>query len=69
MTQGMIGLLFLSFAGVFSILASIFNWDFYFTDRRARLIVKIAGRTGARVIYGIFGLVLIGLGFYVNTLV
>jgi hypothetical protein len=50
---------------VFSIASSFFNWDWYYNHPRARLLVRIFGRMGARVIYAILGVVLIvfGLGF------
>lgn len=46
-------------AGVFSIISSIFNFDFYFESRKARFFVGVLGRNGARVFYGILGLLLI----------
>ena len=48
--------------GVFSLSGAIFNWDWYMNSRRARLLVKLITRTGARVFYAALGLFLIGLG-------
>lgn len=45
------------------ILASIFNWDWFFNNRRAYIFVKIFGRNGARIFYVILAFVLIYLGF------
>jgi Immunity protein 17 len=54
--------IFLVAAGVFSIASSYFNWDWYYNNHRARLIVAIFGRTGARIVYAILGVVLIVFG-------
>lgn len=40
---------------LFSIAASVFNWDFFFDNRKARPFVKILGRNGARIFYGALG--------------
>ncbi|MGB3760309.1 MAG: immunity 17 family protein [Rivularia sp. (in: cyanobacteria)] len=48
-------------AGLFSVAASYFNWDWYFNNYRARFLVKIIGRKGARIFYTVFGLFLIGM--------
>jgi hypothetical protein len=45
-------------AGAFCIAASVKNWDWFFNNRRARLIVVIFGRNGARIFYGLLGSVL-----------
>ncbi len=50
-------------AGLFSIVASIFNWDWFFENRKARLFVSLFGRTGARVFYIILGLFVVALSF------
>lgn len=50
--------------GVFALMASILNWDFYFEHPRAKFFVKILTRTGARIFYAILGLFLMGLGVY-----
>lgn len=55
----LIMMLFLGGAGLFSILASIFNWNFFFENRRAQLFMKLFGRTGARVFYGVLGFALL----------
>lgn len=51
-------------AGIFSLLAAIFNWDFYFEHPRAKFFVKILTRVGARIFYALLGLLLIGVGGY-----
>ena len=45
-------------AGAFSILASIFNWDFFFENRKARIFVNLFGRKGSRIFYSVLGLLL-----------
>ncbi|WP_063564459.1 immunity 17 family protein [Paenibacillus sp. O199] len=49
-------------AGIFSLLGGINNWDWFMKSFRAGLFVKPIGRQGARVVYGIFGIVLITIG-------
>jgi hypothetical protein len=46
-------------AGIFSLLGGINNWDWFMRSFRAGLFVKTIGRQGARVVYGILGIVLI----------
>ncbi len=48
--------------GLFTLLASALNWDFYFDSRKAKYIVKFFGRKGARIFYAIVGLLLLGIG-------
>ena len=50
------------FAGVFSIAGAVKDWDWFMNNRRAALFVSLFGRQGARVFYGVLGVVLIGLG-------
>lgn len=60
--------LILCFAGgVFTIAASIFNWDFFFEDRKAYIFVKIFGRQGARIFYSLLGLALFYGGYKIIT--
>lgn len=62
MKDNLILQIFLIGAGIFSIVSSICNFDFYFESRKARLFVSVFGRNGARVFYGLLGLFLIILG-------
>ena len=57
------------FAGVLILLVGLFvmasavkNWDWYFNHRRACFIAMIFGRQGARIFYGIIGVVLVLFG-------
>ena len=58
--------LVLVLSGLFSLVASICNWNFFFENRKAYLFVKLFGRNGARVFYGLLGLALIVAGFIVR---
>jgi hypothetical protein len=49
-------------AGIFILLGGINNWDWFMRSFRAGLFVKTIGRQGARVVYGILGIVLITIG-------
>lgn len=56
-------------AGLISALASIFNWDWFFTAQNAQYAVKRFGRQKSRLIYGLLGLALMMMAayFYLNT--
>ncbi|MCK6074851.1 Imm17 family immunity protein [Paenibacillus silvae] len=49
-------------AGIFSLLGGINNWDWFMKSFRAGLFVKTIGRQGARVVYVVLGVVMIGIG-------
>lgn len=51
-------------AGLVAVLASTFNWEWFFSSRNAQSIIKGMGRKRARILYGVFGLILIGLAFF-----
>ncbi len=55
-------------AGFFSLVSSIFNFDWYFNSRKASTFVTFLGRTGARIFYGLLGIALIiaGIMFYLT---
>ena len=60
--------LLLSLAGLFSICGGVFDWDFFMNNYKARGMVKLFGRNGARVFYMVLGTViaLLGVGFAVG---
>ena len=62
-TGELIKIVLLGAVGIFAIVSSIFNWDFFFENRRAAFFVKTFGRNGARIFYIILGVVIIGLAF------
>ena len=51
-------------AGALSLLSALFDWEWFFTADNARFAVKKFGRSGARWIYGIIGLLLIAAAIY-----
>jgi hypothetical protein len=49
-------------AGLFSICGAVFDWDWFINSYKARFFVSIFGRNGARIFYGILGLVIVVMG-------
>ncbi|MCI5664103.1 MAG: immunity 17 family protein [Mediterranea sp.] len=58
-----------AFAGILSVLASLLDWDWFFTAQNSQFIVRNVGRRQARWFYGLLGLLLIGMSlfFFLNT--
>jgi hypothetical protein len=56
-----IGLLFIA-AGAFSLVAAVCDWDWFMNARKARFMVNLLTRNGARVFYSLLGLALLVLG-------
>lgn len=56
-------------AGILSLLASLLDWEWFFTARNTQFIVQNVGRRQARWFYGILGMILIGMSifFFLNT--
>ena len=52
----------LVFAGVFTVLGAIYNWDFFMNSFKSQLWVKLLGRNRARIFYGIVGTIIIIFG-------
>jgi hypothetical protein len=46
--------------GAITLIGAILNWESMYKNRRARIIVSSFGLTGARIFYGIIGLLLMG---------
>ena len=59
--MNLIGWIFIV-VGIFSTLGGVFNWEWFMNARKARFIVQIFSRTGARIFYIILGLALASLG-------
>ena len=49
-------------AGLFSLAGAAFDWQWFMANSRAAVFVRLIGRTGARVLYALLGLFLVGLG-------
>ena len=41
--------------GLFSLCAAVKDWDWYMNHRKARFMIGLIGRTGARIFYGTLG--------------
>ena len=61
-----LGLIFIA-GGAFSMLGAICNWDWFMNARKARFVVKILTRDGARIFYGALGLAIAVLGVLSTT--
>jgi hypothetical protein len=55
------GLLFI-FAGASSMAGAYFNWDVFMKSSRAWLFVKLFGRNGPRIFYGLLGAFITAIG-------
>lgn len=51
--------------GILILFAAITNWEWYFKQRRAQVMIKLMGRTGARIFYALLGLLFSGFGWMV----
>ncbi len=49
--------------GIFSLASAILDWEWFMTNYKAAVLVRILGRNGARLFYALLGLALAGLGF------
>lgn len=56
------GLIFV-FAGLFSMAAVIFEWEWFMNHHKTQFLIRIAGRTGAKIFYGLLGAFLTAIGF------
>jgi hypothetical protein len=45
-------------------MASLFDWEWFFTTENTRFLVNRLGRTGARWVYGIIGTLFIAAALY-----
>ena len=54
---------FFSVCGLFVIVAALQDWEWFFTNWRAALVVRMFGRGGARLFYGLFGVAFLIVGF------
>lgn len=50
--------------GGLSVLASIFNWNWFFTAQNTRFIVNNVGRKRARIFYAALGILMITTACY-----
>jgi hypothetical protein len=71
MARNLLMALLFVLAGLFTMCGGLFNWDWFMLSRRARLIVRIFGRGGARIVYAALGVAIsvLGLVTFVAALV
>ena len=50
--------------GLLSVLAAVFNWDWFFMAHNSQFIVKNVGRRQARLFYGALGCLLVATGVF-----
>ena len=50
--------------GLLAILASLFNWDWFFQSQNTQAIVRNVGRNRARLFYAVLGLLMIATAVY-----
>jgi small neutral amino acid transporter SnatA (MarC family) len=55
------------FAGIFVIAASAFDWDWFFTNRKAIFFTNLLGRGGVRIFYCFLGLILLALSYVMHS--
>ncbi len=62
--------IFFMAAGIFSVLGAFFEWGFFFNSRKAKLVTKILGRTGAKIFYIVIGIALFTIAFlaFINVI-
>jgi predicted small integral membrane protein len=53
--------------GMFSLCGGVFNWDWFMTHEKAQFFVRMFGRRGTRMFYGLFGSALVVLGILMVT--
>lgn len=51
-------------AGTLSILAALFNWDWFFTAQNTQFVVRNVGRNRARLFYGLLGVLMVGAAVF-----
>ena len=56
-----IGFLFVA-GGIYMICGALFDWDFFMNQRSSRRMVSMLGRGGARVFFGLLGMVIVIVG-------
>lgn len=49
-------------SGIFCILGAALEWDFFYNNYKAKRMVNMFGKQGAKIFYIILGAVVIGMG-------
>lgn len=50
--------------GLLSVLAAIYNWNWFFTAQNTQFIVRNVGRKQARWFYALIGILMMGTGIF-----
>ena len=50
--------------GILAVLASIFNWNWFFQSQNSQFIVKNVGQKQARLFYAFLGILMIATAIY-----
>ncbi len=53
--------------GSISVMAAIFNWNWFFNAQNSQFVVSYLGRNYSRLFYALVGLLMIGTGIYFYT--
>ena len=53
--------------GLLAILASLFNWNWFFNSQNTQFIVKNVGRKQARLFYALLGILMSATAIYFYT--
>jgi small neutral amino acid transporter SnatA (MarC family) len=53
-------------AGLVALLASVFDWNWFFSAQNTKFIVDHFGRTRARIFYGVLGVILMGMAIVIG---
>ncbi len=48
--------------GLFSLVCAVMNWNWFMNHRKAKFMISVIGRTGARIFYGVLGLFICTVG-------
>lgn len=48
-------------AGMLSLLAAVFNWDWFFNSSNAKLLTGTFSRTVSRMVYAVIGCAVLGM--------
>ncbi len=63
--MNLFGLFFVA-VGVFPLLGGVCDWEWFMNSRKARFIVTILSRNGARIFYAVLGIVIVIFGILVT---
>ncbi len=48
-------------AGLFSILGAYFEWNFFYKNRKVQRIIRLFGKSGAKIFYIVIGLIIFSI--------